>query len=190
MLYTDVQGNRIHGACTRTEISEEDISKEWMQFKKRMKEIRKQYRDKKRTLDLEEKVNNIINLQNQVATAIKAIQIGTTNKLIKPAKVPVWSKGMQLTPFIKSLEVWYETNKDLPEHSKYNEILESLKLNKEIERLSLYIGEHIVGKLDTVEKQTVKGLMELLKTKYGRTRHGDRGRDRSRGDQINEKRSG
>ena len=40
---------------------------------------------------------------------------------------------MQLTPFIKSLEVWYETNKDLPEHSKYNEILESLKSNKEIE---------------------------------------------------------
>merc|ERR1712177_202800 len=73
-------------------------------------------------------------------------------------------------PFIKSLEVWLENNKDLPEHSKYNEILESLKLNKEIEGLSLYIGEHVVGKLDTVGKQTVKGLMELLKTKYGRTR--------------------
>merc|ERR1712177_121346 len=73
-------------------------------------------------------------------------------------------------PFIKSLEVWLENNKDLPEHSKYNEILESLKLNKEIEGLSLYIGEHIVGKLDAVEKQTGKGLIELLKTKYGRTR--------------------
>merc|ERR1712177_113419 len=82
----------------------------------------------------------------------------------------VWSKGMQLTPFIKSLEVWIETNKDLPEHSKYNEKLESLKSNEEIEGLSLYIGEHIVGKLDTVEKQTVKGLIELVKTKYGRTR--------------------
>ena len=111
-----------------------------------------------------------MNLQNEVATAIKAIQIGTTNKLIKPAKVPVWSKGMQLTPFIKSLEVWMENNKELPDHSKYNEIIESLKLNKEIEGLSLYIGEHVVGKLDTVEKQTVKGLIELLTTKYGRTR--------------------
>ena len=135
-----------------------------------MKEIRKWYKDKRRTLDLEEKVGNLINLQNQVATAIKAIQKGTTNKLIKPAKVPVWSKGMQLTPFIKSLEVWMENNKELPDHSKYNEIIESLKLNKEIEGLSLYIGEHVVGKLDTVEKQTVKGLIELLKTKYGRTR--------------------
>ena len=58
----------------------------------------------------------------------------------------------------------------MPEHSKYNEIIESLKMNKEIEGLSLYIGEHVVGKLDTVEKQTVKGLIELLNTKYGRTR--------------------
>merc|ERR1712120_85644 len=109
-------------------------------------------------------------MQNEVTTAIKAIQKGTTNKLIKPAKVPAWSKGMQLRPFIKSIEVWLENNKDLPEHSKYNEIIESVKLNKEIEGLSLYIGEHVVGKLDTVEKQTVKGLIDLLKTKYGRTR--------------------
>ena len=112
MLHTDVQGNRIHGACTRNQdITEEDIRKEWMQFQKRMKAIRSWYRDRRRTLDLEEKVNNIINLQNEVATAIKAIQKGTTNKLIKPAKVQVWSIGMQLTPFIKSLEVRMENKK-------------------------------------------------------------------------------
>merc|ERR1711989_15675 len=152
----------------------DDIHKEWEEFRKILKEIRKRYKEKRRTLDLEEKVNNIINLQNEVTTAIKAIQIGTTNKLIKPAKIPVWSKGMQLTPFIKSLEVWMENNRELPDHSKYNEIIESLKLNKEIEGLSLYIGEHVVGKLDTVEKQTVKGLIELLTTKYGRTRQEER----------------
>ena len=70
--------------------------------------------------NLEEKVNN---MQNDIATALKAIQKGTTNKLIKPEKVPSWSKGMQLRPFIKSLEVWLENNKDLPEHSKNNEII-------------------------------------------------------------------
>merc|ERR1712115_675425 len=159
------------GACTRNnDMLAEDITEEWEEFRKRLKEIRKRYKERRRAQDLEAKVNNLVNLQNQVATAIKAIQKGTTNKLIKPAKVPVWSKGMQLTPFIKSLEVWIENNKDLPEHSKYNEIIESLKMKKEIEGLSLYIGEHVVGKLDTVEKQTVKGLIELLKTKYGRTR--------------------
>ena len=171
MLHTDVQGNRIHGACTRNQdLTEDDCLKEWTQFHKRMKAVRRWYKAEMRTQDLEEKVNNIINMQNEVTTVIKAIQKGTTNKLIKPAKVPAWSKGMQLRPFIKSLEVWMENNKDLPEHSKYNEIIESLKLNKEIEGLSLYIGEHVVGKLDTVGKQTVKGLMELLTTKYGRTR--------------------
>merc|ERR1712177_48105 len=125
------------------------------------------YKDEMKKQKLEDKVNN---LATNFEKAFKAIQKGTTNKLIKPAKVPAWSKGMQLRPFIKSLEVWMENNKDLPEHSKYNEIIESLKLNKEIEGLSLYIGEHVVGKLDTVGKQTVNGLIELLTTKYGRTR--------------------
>ena len=159
--FSDVQGNRIHGACTRNQdLTEDDCLKEWTQFHKRMKAVRSWYKAEMRTQDLEEKVNNIINMQNEVTTVIKAIQKGTTNKLKKPAKVPAWSKGMQLRPFIKSLEVWLENNKDLPEHSKYNEIIESLKLNKEVEGLSLYIGEHVVGKLDTVEKQTVKGLID------------------------------
>ena len=42
-------------------------------------------------------------------------------------------------------------------------------MNKEIEGLSKYIGEHVVGKLDTINKQTVKNLIELLDIKYGRT---------------------
>ena len=160
MLHTDVQGNRIHWPCTRNqELTQDDVTKEWTAYSKRLKTIRSWYKEEMRTQNLEEKVNNIINIQHDVTTAIKEIQKGTTNKLIKLAKVPTWSKGMQLRPFIKSLEVWMENNKDLPEHSKYNEVIESLKLNKEIEGLSLYIGEHIVTKLDTVGKQTVKGII-------------------------------
>merc|ERR1712082_249403 len=109
-------------------------------------------------------------MQKNMTAAINEIRKGTINKLIKPAKVPSWTKGIKLTPFIKSIEVWLETNKDMPDHSKYYEIIESLKLNKEIEGLSLYIGEIVVGKLDTIEKQTVRRLIDLLKEKYGRTR--------------------
>ena len=168
LLHADAQGNRIHGACTRNqEITEDDALKEWATYQKKMKAVRSWCKEEMRRQNLEDKVNN---MQKDMVTALKELTKGTTNKLIKPAKVPSWSKGMKLTPFIKSLEVWLENNKDLPEHSKYNEIIESLKLNKEIEGLSLYIGEHVVGKLDTVEKQTVKGLIDLLKTKYGRTR--------------------
>merc|ERR1711895_27527 len=140
----------------RTDLTEDDCTKEWETHRNEMKKQK-----------LEDKVNT---LATNFEKAFKALTIGTTDKLIKPAKVPSWSKGMQLRPFIKSIEVWLENNKDMPEHSKYNEIIESLKMNKDIEGLSLYIGEHVVGKLDTIEKQTVKELIELLNTKYGRTR--------------------
>ena len=98
MLHANVQGNRIHGACTRNQdLTEDDCIKEWTQFHKRMKAVRSWYKEEMRTQNLEEKVNN---MQNDIAAALKAIQKGTTNKLIKPAKVPTWSKGMQLRPFI------------------------------------------------------------------------------------------
>ena len=108
-----------------------------------MKAVRSQCKDEMRSQNLENKVDN---MEKYMTAAINELQKGTTNKLIKPAKVPTWSKGMKLTPFIKSIEVWLETNKDLPDHLHYNEILELLKLNKEIEGLSLYIGDIVVGK--------------------------------------------
>ena len=36
-----------------------------------------------------------------------------------------------------------ENNKDMPEAAKYQDIIETLKMNKEIEGLSKYIGEHV-----------------------------------------------
>ena len=130
LLHADAQGNRIHGACTRNQdITEDDITKEWTIFNKRMKAVRDQCKEELRSQNLENKVDN---MEKHMTAAINELRKGTTNKLIKPAKVPSWSKGMKLTPFIKSLEVWLETNKDLPDHSKYNEIIESLKLKKKL----------------------------------------------------------
>merc|ERR1712115_24163 len=92
------------------------------------------------------------------------------NKLVKPAKVPSWSKGMKLEVYEKSLQVWMEMNKDLSEAVRYQDVIELLKVNKEIEGLAKYVGEHVIGKLDTIEKQKVKEIIELLNFKYGRTR--------------------
>ena len=139
LLHSDTNGTRIHGACTRrTELTEADISNEWNLFRKKMKPVRNWYTD-----DMEKKQtkNDIKELQELVIEAAK----GRTNKLIKPAKVPSWSKGMQLRAYKKSIEVWMENNKDMPENAKYQEIIESLKMNKDIEGLALYIGEHVVG---------------------------------------------
>ena len=92
------------------------------------------------------------------------------NKLVKLAKVPSWSKGMKLEVYEKSLQVWMEMNKDLSEAVRYQDVIESLKVNKEIEGLAKYIGEHLITRLDTIEKHQVKEIVDLLKLKYGRTR--------------------
>merc|ERR1711867_307274 len=168
MLHSDVDGTRIHGACTRrTDLTEDESTKEWNIYRKKMKAVRNWYKDEMEKNQLGDKVNN---LENKIEKALTELSKGKTNKLIKPAKVPSWSKGMQLRAFIKSIEVWMENNKDMPENSKYQEIIGSVKMNKDVEGLALYIGEHVVGKLDTIEKQTVRELIELLNTKYGRTR--------------------
>ena len=92
------------------------------------------------------------------------------NKLVKAAKVPSWSKDMKLDAYLKALEVWMEMNKDVSEAVRFQDVIESLKMNKEIEGLAKYVGEHVIARLDTIEKHKVKEIIELLKLKYGRTR--------------------
>merc|ERR1712243_510637 len=100
---------------------------------------------------------------------IKQLQ-GRPNKLVKPAKVPSWTKSMKLKAYLKALEVWREMNKDVSEAVRFQDVIESLKINKEIEGLAQYVGEHVIPKLDTIEKHTVIEIAKLLKLKYGRTR--------------------
>merc|ERR1712082_541517 len=95
---------------------------------------------------------------------------GRPNKLVKPAKVPSWTKSMKLEAYRKALEVLMEMNKDVSEAVRFQDVIESLKINKEIEGLAQNIGEHVIPKLDTIEKQTVREIVKLLKLKYGRTR--------------------
>ena len=61
-------------------------------------------------------------------------------------------------------------NGDVSEAVRFQDVIESLKNNKEIEGLAKYIGEHVIPKLDTIEKHKVKEITDLLKLKYGRTR--------------------
>ena len=95
---------------------------------------------------------------------------GRPNKLVKLAKVPSWSKSMKLEAYMKALEVWMEMNKDVSEVVRFQDVIESLKINKEIEGLAQYVGEHVIPKLDRIEKHTVIEIVKLLKLKYGRTR--------------------
>merc|ERR1712034_275061 len=66
---------------------------------------------------------------------IKQLQ-GRPNKLVKPAKVPSWTKSMKLEAYLNALEVWMEMNKDVSEAMRFQDVIESLKINKEIEVLA------------------------------------------------------
>ena len=96
-----------------------------------------------------------------------------TAKIVKPAIVPAWTKEMTWAVYLKALEAWMEQNKDMSEAVKYQDVMESLKQNKEVNRLLEYIGNHIYPALDTAETQTVQQVIGILKRKYGKTRMED-----------------
>ena len=62
--------------------------------------------------------------------------------------------------------MWIHQNRDLSENDRFYEVIESLKVNKEVKGLAEYVVVTILPALDTVEKQTVRQLYELLKEKY------------------------
>ena len=49
-------------------------------------------------------------------------------------------------------------------------MVEFLKINKEIRGLPKYVSEHVLTTLNTVEKQTIKEVVDCLKERFGRTR--------------------
>ena len=42
-----------------------------------------------------------------------------TAKVIKPAKIPTWTKGLRLETYTKQVNTWSEIIKDIPENVKY-----------------------------------------------------------------------
>ena len=85
-----------------------------------------------------------------------------TTKLTKPAKVLSWTHDKTLKTFIKQLKTWTEINKNVPVYVKYQDLMESLKLNKEIKGLPRFLGEHLLSFLEKKTYQTAKKALELL----------------------------
>ena len=71
---------------------------------------------------------------------------------------------------MKQIDAWADANRDVPENTKFQDLVETLKDNKVIKGLGKYVGEHILKALNTVETQTVAQVVAILKRKYGRTR--------------------
>ena len=64
------------------------------------------------------------------------------------------------------MNTWSEINKDVPPIVKYQDIIESLKVNKQIKNLPRFVGDHILTVLQKVEDQTIECVLEVLKIKY------------------------
>ena len=93
-----------------------------------------------------------------------------TAHVTKPAKVPSSTKDLSLETYIKQIETWNKVNEDVPPNTKYKDFVESLKVNKDIQGLPRFVGEHVLPVLERKQDQLVKRVLEILQTKYGRTR--------------------
>ena len=89
-------------------------------------------------------------------------------KVIKPAKVLTWTRNLSLETYVKQIETWSEINKDVPENMKYQDLIKSLKTNKEVKGLPRFVGEYVLTILKEVADQTMKRVLDLLKIKYRR----------------------
>ena len=80
--------------------------------------------------------------------------------VVKPAKVPTWTINVSLETFGKQLDIWQAISNDVPETIQFQDLIKSLKINKNMKGLSRYVGEHILSSLNNVEKQKIKEIIE------------------------------
>ena len=67
-----------------------------------------------------------------------------TTHVTKPAKVPSSTKDISLETYIKQIKTWNEVNEDVPPNTKYQDFVESLKVNKDIQGLPRFVGENML----------------------------------------------
>ena len=75
-------------------------------------------------------MNKLVDSQNaNIEMIIESMKVKETKtaKLVKPAKVSVWTKEMTLAVYLKALEVWMEHNQDISKHVRFQDVIESLR---------------------------------------------------------------
>ena len=72
--------------------------------------------------------------------------------------------------YTKQIGTWSQINMDVSENMKYQDLIESLKTNKEVKNLPKFVSEHVLTVLKEVDDQTTERVLDILKIKYGRSR--------------------
>ena len=112
--------------------------------------------------------SNMANILEKVVVAISKNEGETsprTTQITKVKRPPSWV-GQDYERFEKEVKNWEANNKDPPE-TKYGDFLESLK--KEPKVSSHTIGV-IIDKTEEATDRTVGKILEVLKSKHGRTK--------------------
>ena len=71
-----------------------------------------------------------------------------TAKIVIPAKVPTWTRDLTLETYVKQLHTWSDILEDYPEYVQFQDLVESLKTNKDVKGLPRYVGEHVLPVLE------------------------------------------
>ena len=66
---------------------------------------------------------------------------------------------MSFETFVRQLQIWQNSNADVPVNGQYQDLVEFLKINKDKKELVKYVGNHILPVLNT-QCQTVKDVIE------------------------------
>ena len=115
--------------------------------------------------------SNMTNILEKIATAVVGISkkedetIPRTTQITKAKPPPSWV-GQDYERFEKEVKNWEANNKDPPE-TKYRDFLENLK--KEPKVSSHTIGV-IIDKTEEATDRTVDKILEVLRSKYGKTK--------------------
>ena len=126
------------GLCVRSETVDADFLVEiWKEFRVRMKPLMKSVREEKMrkvkeveiSTDLKALIGhmnekNMDNIEKLCGIIVKSRdENAKPSKVIKTAKVPIWSKEMSLETFSKQISTWNEVNLDVPEYSRYQDLI-------------------------------------------------------------------
>ena len=76
----------------------------------------------------------------KTAEGVSTTSSGKTKLLMKPAKVPTWTKDLSLETYTKQLLTWSDILEDIPEYIKYTDLMESLKLTKRLKDCQDLLG--------------------------------------------------
>ena len=91
-------------------------------------------------------------------------------QMVKPNKVPNWIKEQNLEGYCNQLRLW-DKSCQTPSATKFYEIIETLKANKEIAGLKEFVANKIMDSMDPNDPEIVEKLISAIEEKYKKHPH-------------------